>query len=69
MNYKLTLAYDGTNYHGWQFQKNAISVEETLLNAMRKLMGTVDCFRDFIHEPHRLSLYFSTVLKYGFHIQ
>ena len=45
MNYKLTLAYDGTNYHGWQFQKNAISVEETLLNAMRKLMGTVDCLQ------------------------
>ena len=43
MNYKLTLAYDGTNYHGWQFQKNAVSIEETLLAAMRKLMKNIDC--------------------------
>lgn len=27
MNYKLTIAFDGKNYHGWQFQKNAPTVQ------------------------------------------
>ena len=26
----LTVAYDGTNYHGWQLQSNGISIEEVL---------------------------------------
>lgn len=30
MTYKLTMAYDGTNYHGWQRQKNGITVQEVL---------------------------------------
>ena len=28
--YFIYIAYDGTNYHGWQRQKNAISVQEVL---------------------------------------
>ncbi len=28
--YFLELAYKGTNYHGWQAQKNAVSVQETI---------------------------------------
>ena len=27
---KLTVAYDGTNYCGWQIQKNGITIEEVL---------------------------------------
>ena len=27
---KLTVAYDGTNYCGWQIQPNGITVEEVL---------------------------------------
>ena len=27
---KLIVAYDGTNYHGWQVQKTEISVAQTL---------------------------------------
>ncbi len=34
MRYVLKIAYDGTNYAGWQRQKNAISVQETLENAL-----------------------------------
>jgi tRNA pseudouridine38-40 synthase len=35
--YFIELAYDGTNYHGWQIQQNAVSVQE-LLN---KALGTI----------------------------
>ena len=30
MRYFIYLAYDGTNYHGWQRQKNGITVQEVL---------------------------------------
>lgn len=33
-NIALKLSYNGTCYHGWQRQKNAISVQETLENAL-----------------------------------
>ena len=36
---KLTLSYDGTNYCGWQVQKNAVSVQETMQNAAEKVFG------------------------------
>ena len=29
-NYKLTIAYDGTNYHGWQMQANARTIQGEL---------------------------------------
>ncbi len=35
----LKLQYDGTNYHGWQVQANAITVQETLQTALRDLTG------------------------------
>jgi len=35
---KLTIAYDGTNYSGWQMQNNAKTVEETLANALSTLL-------------------------------
>jgi len=38
--YKLTLEYDGTGYSGWQVQKNARSVQGTLIDAARELFGT-----------------------------
>ncbi len=34
MRILLTLSYDGTNYHGWQKQKNGVSVCETVENAI-----------------------------------
>lgn len=38
-NYLLTLAFDGTNYHGWQVQENAVTVQETLQNAVEQILG------------------------------
>lgn len=36
---KLTIAYDGTNYCGWQVQPNGITVEEVVSKALKKLTG------------------------------
>lgn len=36
-NIKLTIAYDGTAYHGWQRQTNAISVQEVLEEALSRI--------------------------------
>jgi tRNA pseudouridine38-40 synthase len=38
-NIKLTIEYDGTNYHGWQIQKNAKTVQEVVEKALSKLLG------------------------------
>ena len=35
----LTIAYDGTDYCGWQIQKNGVSIEEVLTGAVRKVTG------------------------------
>lgn len=32
--YFIYLAYDGTNYHGWQIQPNGVSVQECLMKAL-----------------------------------
>jgi tRNA pseudouridine38-40 synthase len=37
--FKLTLAYDGTLFAGWQRQKNARTVQQTLEEALRKIVG------------------------------
>lgn len=39
-NIKLTLQYDGTAYHGWQTQENAVTVQATVENVIKKLTGT-----------------------------
>jgi len=36
---RMTLAYDGSDFHGWQMQNNAVTVQETLQNALRELFG------------------------------
>ena len=38
-NILLSLCYDGTNYHGWQVQKNALTVQEVFQRAMFRLFG------------------------------
>jgi len=39
MRYFIRLAYDGSNYHGWQKQKNALSVQEEVESALSKFTG------------------------------
>ena len=39
-NIKLTIEYDGTNYHGWQIQPNGITVQEVIQNALAALTKT-----------------------------
>ena len=36
---KMIVAYDGTNYSGWQFQNNAITIEQKLNEALTELLG------------------------------
>lgn len=49
MRYFIEIAYKGTNYHGWQFQPNAITVQESINNALslifKKLIAIVGAGR------------------------
>jgi len=38
-NIKLTIQYDGTHYHGWQSQENAVTVQDVLENAVKEITG------------------------------
>lgn len=37
-NYKLTIAYDGTAYSGWQVQPNGISIQELIQKAIQVIL-------------------------------
>lgn len=39
MRYFLELAYDGSDFHGWQRQNNAKSIQETIENALSMLLA------------------------------
>jgi len=49
LRYFFEIQYDGTKYHGWQYQPNAISVQETIESQLRKLFknenGIIGCGR------------------------
>ena len=38
-NIKLTIAYDGSEYHGWQIQPGCVTVQGVLMEALRDLLG------------------------------
>lgn len=38
-NIKLIIEYDGTGYHGWQSQSNAIAIQDIIEKAISKLTG------------------------------
>ena len=38
MRYFIELSYNGKNYHGWQIQPNASSVQETIEKALSKIL-------------------------------
>lgn len=39
----IKLQYDGTRYHGWQIQANAITVQQVLQNSLRRVTGGNVC--------------------------
>lgn len=40
MRYFIRFSYKGTNYHGWQYQPNASSVQETLTKALSVVLNS-----------------------------
>jgi tRNA pseudouridine38-40 synthase len=36
-NFKLTIEYDGTHYHGWQVQPNGVSIQQEIESALRTM--------------------------------
>jgi len=54
-NIKLTIEYDGTNYCGWQIQKNAKAVQEVITEAITKITG------------HKITLYGASRTDSGVH--
>ena len=38
-NIRIEMAYDGTNYHGFQTQKNGITIQKTVENALGEFLG------------------------------
>lgn len=39
MRYAMLLSYDGTNYGGWQIQKNAVTVQQKITEALEDVLG------------------------------
>lgn len=44
MKYLLRLSFDGTAYCGWQMQKNGPSVQACVMDALKKIFGSVSDF-------------------------
>jgi len=38
--YKIVVAYDGTNYHGWQIQKDKPTITQALQDTFKKVFGS-----------------------------
>lgn len=38
-NIAMRIKYDGTNYHGWQFQENAVTIQGTVEKALSETFG------------------------------
>ncbi len=41
-NLLIRLTYDGSNYHGWQIQENALTVQEVFQQALQKVTGLTE---------------------------
>ena len=39
-NIKLTLRFNGSEFHGWQIQENALTVQECTINAIERIIGS-----------------------------
>ena len=42
MRIKLTIAYDGSNYYGFQHQSDVLNIEDVLLAAIKRIDGSVE---------------------------
>ena len=40
LRYFIKFSYNGTHYHGWQYQPNAVSVQETLCKALSTILNS-----------------------------
>ena len=49
LKFKLTIAYDGTHYEGWQVQKTGTGVQEKVEDALAKLFPS----RPRVHSSSR----------------
>ena len=38
-NFLITITYDGSCFHGWQIQKNALTVQEVFQDALFKVIS------------------------------
>ena len=38
-NILITISYDGSKYHGWQIQNNAVTVQEVFQKALYEVVG------------------------------
>ena len=45
MRVKMIVAYDGTNYCGWQIQPNGITIEQVLNEHLSRLQRSVRAWR------------------------
>ena len=39
-NYLIKIEYEGTNFVGWQSQKNGKSIQDSIEKALKKVVGT-----------------------------
>ena len=39
-NYLIKIEYEGTNFVGWQSQKNGKSIQDSIEKALKKVLGT-----------------------------
>ena len=37
-NYQIIIEYDGTNYNGWQYQKNGSSIQKEIEKAIKRML-------------------------------
>ena len=37
-NYLIKIEYKGTNFVGWQYQKNGVSIQEKIEKALKKIL-------------------------------
>ena len=45
VRYFIELAYNGSRYHGWQIQENALTVQQVFQEALGKITGDVSVLK------------------------